>query len=227
MDRRFLLGVLAAALLLTGCAKAAVPGSAGGGKAGTQPAEATESPTKTRGPARYEALAPESAAEKKAVASVGDVYASYLKNSAQAPSGVVYRDGDKVKPLFIGYQVRAYSAKKANGKYDSATVLVLDGTVTSDAAWDKAGEMTLAGLNPQYFVYEIPSIFEQPLPASTAREKEAVAKAKAWLTANFAAKKLVRFDLNGYSFAYGQPTDAHSLLLHMRPGSTGYQATAQ
>ena len=228
MDRRYLLllGMLLAALLLGGCAKGSAPSSAEGGNA-TSAATSTATAAAERGPASYQPLTPESDGEKKATASIGQAYATYLQMAEQSKGAVVYRDGDKVKPAFIGYQVRACSAKKANGKYDTASVLVLGGVVTGEPAWQKAGEMTPADVNPQYFVYEIPSIFEQPLPATTAREKDAMTKAKTWFDKNFADRKLERFDLAGYTFAYGQPTDEHWLLLQVRPDSAAVQSAAQ
>lgn len=226
MNRQVLLGVVLAMLLLTGCAggktKSVAPGSTPDTSTATSSEEVSADP-KTRGVASYTALAPESALEERAISSVGQTYKAYLESAEQTlkndPAAVVYRDGDKVKPQFIGYEITAVSDKLDNGSYNMSNLMVLNGVVTSAAAWEKAGEMTMEDIRPEFFVFEIPNDYTQPLDAETARQKEAVDKAKAWMAANFSDKKLKRFELTTLVFAYGQPADEHYLLLSMNPDS--------
>jgi hypothetical protein len=217
MNRRALLGMVLATALLAGC-------SAGSrSPSGTTPSsQATGAASPAgRGQATYTALAPEGAEEIKAVANIGKSYDFYLKTNevgAQANPGlVVYRDGRKVKPIFIGYQITGFSDKLDNGKYNMTTLLVLDGNVTSNAAWEQSGDMTLADINPAAFVFQVPLAYTQPMKATTQRQKDAVAKAKAWLSSNFPDKKLNHVELTSIVFTWGQPGDKHGLLLDVNP----------
>lgn len=225
MNRQVLLGVMLAMLLLIGCAGGATQSVAPGSTADTGTAAPTDvsADPKTRGVATYAALTPEGALEKRAISSVGLTYRAYLEstemNAKSDPDAVVYRDGDKVAPQFIGYEITAASDRLDNGSYNMSNLMVLNGVVTSAAAWDKAGEMTMEDIRPEYFVYEVPSDYRQPLEAETDRQKGVLDKAEAWMTTNFSDKKLTRFELTALVFAYGQPADEHYLLLSMNPDS--------
>jgi hypothetical protein len=83
-------------------------------------------------------------------------------NVKNDPTAVVYRDGDKVKPQFIGYEITAVSDKLDNGSYNMSNLMLLNGAVTSAAAWDKAGEMTMDDIRPEFFVFETPNDYTQP-----------------------------------------------------------------
>ncbi len=218
MDRRLVLAIVLATAVLSGCSgKAATPTSS---EATTSESASTSSQS---GPVTYPALAPEGAAESKAVANIGESYKAYLamaeNNLKQDANTVVFRNEANAEPRFIGYAVTGSSDKLTDGKFNMGSVIVLDGKVTTEGAWNKPGELTTADVNPQYFVYQVPSVYVQAIEATTQRQKDAVAKAQAWFGANFSDKQLSKFQLTGLVFAWGQPGDEHGLVLQVNPDS--------
>ncbi len=223
--RILLLGVLVAGAVLTGCAQGAAPAASSGGPV-AKPVSAPASSTPAA-PAHYTALAPEGPSEQKAMSLVAQAYAAYVKSPPQAAGAFVYRDGGKVKPEFLGYYIRVFSPKKPNGRYDTASVLVLDGSVTSEQTWGKAGDMALRDLRTGTFVKEVPAIDDEPLAPSTDRQRAALAKARAWFSKYVPGQTLERVDIAGLTFAYGKPADDHWLLLHVQPETRGFDSSAR
>lgn len=177
----------------------------------------------------YKALPAESANEKNAVKNIDKALASYIKtqeqmvqqNKSTGAAAYVFRNEPGYKPLFVGYQVSAFT-KKANGKFGSLQLLVLDGKVTADAVWERADAITRDNgmMTEQFFSldsdFDAASYTTKYTPES-ANEKAAVAAVKEWLAENVADLGYEDAVLTGYTFIYGQPEDQPKMIVTVSP----------
>jgi hypothetical protein len=215
------------ALILVGCGGETSRAANGGSATNAGSAEETTAPT-----APYAALPAESANEKRAVESVDIALKSFAesKKRSAAPKGAApyaFENAEGYEPLLIGHQIELFTGKQKDGTYGMAQVVVLGDKVTTQAQWEQAEGITKDNglMDLEAFKVEVPTdprSFNKPLEPSSAAEKNAVALASEWMTANVSELGFNDARLIGYVFAYGQPGDRPNLIISISPDGVSY-----
>ncbi|MBA4371131.1 MAG: hypothetical protein C0418_06105 [Coriobacteriaceae bacterium] len=227
MVRRATLLVLVLALSFT------LGGCAGGQKTVIQGGGAPGGETSSEGPYHaedYKALTAGSANEKSAVKNIGKALASYIKtqeqmvkqNKSTGAAAYVFRNEPAYEPLFVGHQVSLFTGKKANGKFGSIQLVVLDGKVTVDSVWERAPALTRDNglMTDQFFTLESEfdaASFTTKYTPQSANEKAAVTAVEKWAADNVADLGFKEAVLTGYTFIYGQPEDQPKMIVTISP----------